>query len=58
MVGREFSETLEGVDTGFGLQSIATGALTFENAGKILTWTIWAGAPGPLSLQVMLPSCP
>ena len=56
--GREFSATLEDLDTTHGLQSVATGALTFDNAGKLLSWTIWAGAPGTLSLQVLRPSCP
>ena len=29
--------------------------MTFENHGRLLSWTIWAGAPGTLSLQVLLP---
>ena len=51
--GQEFSSTLDSTDTTHGLQSIAAGAMTFSDAGKILSWSIWAGAPGPLSLQVL-----
>lgn len=31
--------------------------MTLENQGRLLSWTIWAGAPGPLSLQVLPPRC-
>ena len=44
---------LDSTDTTHGLQSIAAGSMTFSDAGKILSWSIWAGAPGPLSLQVL-----
>ena len=50
--GREFTATLEDTDVSSGLQSVATGALTFASPGKILSWQIWAGAAGGVSLQV------
>ena len=50
--GREFTATLDATYAESGTQSVATGALTFASRGKILSWQIWAGAAGGVSLQV------
>ena len=42
-------------DVGTGLQLIAAGSMTFGGNGKILSWDIYAGRVGTVSLQVWRP---
>ena len=42
-------------DVGTGAQLVAAGGMTFGGNGKVLSWDIYAGRPGTVSLQVWRP---